>query len=67
MNNQSVIRSSVWLDDGERIQLEVIWLNQDGTKGLARLSFTVEEAGGLHDKLHHALMTALRNTPRVVA
>jgi hypothetical protein len=70
MEQERILRSSVWLDDGNDIMIEVIWekpecQSGEGTrKGVARLCLSVEEAGNLHDKLHHALMTALRYAPR---
>lgn len=70
MEQERILRSSVWIDDNSDIMVEIIWekppctAGEPTTKGVARLHFTTEEASTLHDKLHHALMTALRTSPR---
>jgi hypothetical protein len=70
MEHERILRSSVWIGDGEEINIEIIWEKlpcQSGEatlKGAARLTMTQDEATSLHDKLHHALMSSLRSAPR---
>jgi hypothetical protein len=70
MEQERILRSSVWLDDNNDVMIEIIWekpecQSGEGTrKGVARLCLDQEEATTLHDKLHHALMTSLRSSPR---
>jgi hypothetical protein len=70
MEQERILRSSVWIDDGNDIMVEIIWekracqSGEETLKGAARLCLSMEEASNLHDKLHHALMTSLRSSPR---
>jgi hypothetical protein len=70
METERILRSSVWLNDSNDINIEIIWekrkcqSGEETLKGVARLCLSVEEASNLHDKLHHTLMTSLRSSPR---